>query len=1240
MFLTSNQLRSLDLSKNLSVKANAGSGKTAVLVERFVRILLRSDIKQLDSIVGITFTEKAANELRNRIFKKLWSEVEKTGVQKNIHLSNLLERISSLQIGTIHSFCSSILREFANEAELDSGFTILQGMDEVIMMEEVIEETLRSIINLEPDDPDRKELEELIKIFGLKKVKSFLKEFMNERETVTLLSEKIYNKDSEEICKFWIDSISDFTDTMMKESGLIDYLTERKSYWEPKLTEFITLFHTAKSLQERCYYFDLMVSTIYLKSSGEIKKTFLKKNEAGSEIDFIAIYKRMKKIANFSDFTNFFSSPQIDYTPVKYQIEITKKLINIFVKALTRYKHQKDMNAQLDFEDLLIRTRDLLKDKSISAQLKERFKYILVDEYQDTNHLQSQILYSLLDESAESNLFIVGDPKQSIYGFRNAEVEIFDETEKIILDERSGEKILLDESFRLLSDIVVFINYIFKKISGSNPFEKITYQELIKARPNDAKGKIELLLYHGNEKTENIEEEMISRRILELITAKQEIYDIGSDEARTIEYGDIAVLLRSRTHIDSLEKTFIKNDIPYIITSGIGYYQTQEIFDLYNYLSFLINPKNDLALVGVLRSPFFYISDTLLFEISGNGNNMMSFWEKVLTYCDSLNPENSVLSAVKVLMENTDISQRISIPNLINKIITETNWYAVLSFQENGKQTLANLRKFMVIAREFEKKGFNTLFDFVEKLTILVNEEEKEGQAVIDPTNQMVKIMTIHAAKGLEFPVLFLPYSHQDFKPDTEPYFNKTFGIGLSVPQSANLDIEYDHSIASKYIKALNRLKSDSEEKRVLYVAFTRAHNLLFVSGKYEPFKNGRNYLTWIKEALGLDDLYIETAADESNTNKMSDDSESSKKEKDTVNYPFFKSNKILIKDRLVSAKIHDEEYIRSVEEYELNIDLIQGLQVFDAIPLVETAEKENPVYEIAEKSIPRRVTENVLSATAMQTYIDCPVKYYLRYTLGFPEALSSDISYNLFEESNEAYSIDEHEINAMDPDVFAETDSPVILSGTMRGKILHSALEQIDNVANGKISAEDLIIKKISEYYFTTKNIQKKDIVSLTGLVNNFIKTDIYGSLSGYNKSINEFILSVNFDGDILTGVIDRICIDGNNILIVDYKTNKTGGKKLDSFRKIYSNQMLFYAYLTNKYYKNVNIESVLIFLEKPEDIVFEKYSTAKLQSFENVLKKTLSGISDLENGIKEPEKKLSNCSFCDYFNGNRCVY
>jgi ATP-dependent helicase/nuclease subunit A len=1239
MILTSNQLSSLDLSKNLSVKANAGSGKTAVLVERFVKILHSTDIKELNSIVGITFTEKAANELRNRIFKKLLNENQKENSVNSFHVSNLMERISSLQIGTIHSFCSSILREFANEAGLDSNFNIVQGMDEIMMLDEVIEDTLRAIINQPEEDYNRKALEDLIKIYGLKKLKGFLKSFMNERETVILLSENIYSADNDVICGKWIEAVARFTEMLIEQNGLIDYLTTHRNDWEPKLNEYLELYIEAKSLQERCYYFDLIYTIIFTKNTGEIKKTFLKKNEAGSESDFILIHNRLKKISDFQDFIKFFSSATNELSQIKYHIEITKNIISLFRAVLERYKHQKDMNAQLDFEDLLIRTRDLLKNENIASVLKERYRYILVDEYQDTNHLQAQILYSLLDDESKANLFIVGDPKQSIYGFRNAEVEIFNETEQKIVDERQGSKILLDESFRLLSDIIVFINYIFMKMQDSYTAESIPYQELIKARDCDAKGKVELLLYHENDDSYCVEEEMISHRILELMNSREQIYDIGSDKSRNLEYGDIAVLLRSRTHLDSLEKTFIKNNIPYIITSGIGYYQTQEIFDLYNYLCFLINPQDDLALVGILRSPFFFIPDSLLFEISITGNNMQSFWDKTMAYSEKTDTDDSLKNTVKILRENINISQRISIPNLINKIVTETNWYAVFSFQENGKQTLANLNKFLVIAREFEKRGFNTLFDFVEQLRILVSEENKEGQAVIDPTNQMVKIMTIHAAKGLEFPVLFLPYTHQSFKPDTEPYFNKSIGIGFSTPQENNLDEEYSHSIVSKYIKALNRLKSDSEEKRILYVALTRAHNMLFVSGKYESFKNGRNYLTWIKDALALDDLYIEPFDEEHKPEKSSKEKASDKKEK--AHYPFFKSGEISVKDKLIVSKIENEVYVRnSIDDYSISINLTQGLKDVSCEVFPETEIIDYTDYKIAEQAINENLTENVLSATALQTYLDCHVKYFLRYSLGYPEALAQNLSIDLFQDSKKEYSIDDREVISLDPDLYAETDSPIILSGTMRGKILHSVFESIDNIVLGKNNVEDLIVRTLKEYYFSPEKIGEREVGLLKNLVLKFLESNICKKMLSYEKHINEFNLACPFNGDMLTGAIDRLCIDNNKILIIDYKTNKLTSGKLDIFRKMYSNQMLFYAYLVHRYFKTAEIESVLVFLEKPDDIIFEKYSINKLNSFETVLRESLNGISGLETGVVKPDKNFSSCLFCDYHNGSSCVY
>ncbi|HEY9188950.1 MAG TPA: UvrD-helicase domain-containing protein [Ignavibacteria bacterium] len=1214
MFFTDNQLKTLDLSKNISVEANAGSGKTAVLVERFVKILLQTEVKDLDSVVGITFTEKAANELRSRIFKKI---EEKYSKELDYKLFNILEKISLLKIGTIHSFCSSILREFSVEANIDPNFTILQGIDESLILDEVIDESLKEIISLPDNDALKSNLIELIKIFSLKKVRILLRNFLDKRELLILLNEKIFCRDIEEIYHFWIKEIASFTQMIMDQTNLVDFLLNHEKEFDGELLSHIHSYKNSNTINEKCYYFDIIFSIIFTKT-GEIRKKFLKNVNPSYIDEFLNIYSKISSIPTFNLFIKFFSE-NINYEQIKFQIETTKKLYSIFIIANDKFNYYKDVNAYLDFEDLLIKTRDLLNNETIRQILQKRFKYILVDEYQDTNDLQSQIIYSLIKNNPDTRLFIVGDPKQSIYGFRNADVEIFGDTEKIIVEEKKGEKILLDDSFRLLPDIIVFINYLFKNISDFGSFSFIKYNELIQARKSSYNGKVEFLFYNNSDKQENIEEEMICKKIIQLINSNTLIYDISSDSPRAIEYGDIAILLRSRTHIDILEKTLTKYNIPYLISGGIGYFQTQEIFDLYSYLSFIINPKNDLALVGVLRSPFFYFSDSLLYEINNFTNGNIPFWDKLLEYAKKNADNELVNNAVTILTENILLAQRIPIPNLINKIVIDSNWYGTLQFQESGKQIKANLDKFLIIAREYNKLGYCTLFDFVEKLKTLVYEEDKESQAVIDPTNKMIKIMTIHSAKGLEFPVVFLPYIHQDFKPDNEPYFLNDFGVGFSLPNVNNYDSNFDNTIVTTYIKTINKIKSEEEEKRVLYVALTRAHNMLFISGKYLS-SNRRNYLTWIKEAFKLDDYYI---LDEKNNESLS---ESPKK--------IFSIDEIEIMDNLYQTFLENNNYIKKcINNYKLKIKINQNVIESEHNTRIENTEFSLKNYIPNVEKIKGVFSENVFSATALQTYLECPVKYYLKYSLGYPENL---IKKNF----SSRYSLNNNEIKLIDPDIFIENDSPIVLSNQIKGKIIHSVLEHLNDLQNNRKDISIILNEVLRENLFNIDEINIQELNEIKKIIRNFQESDICKKILSFQKYYIELNLNLSYNGDFLTGFIDRLCIGNEDILIVDYKTNKVNSKNINLYRNIYSPQMIFYAYLVKNYFENKNIKSVLIFLDKPEDIEIIDYTQENFIDFENKLKKILSEIKDVDVGYKEPQKNIEICHQCEYYDNNKCVY
>ncbi|MEN3039626.1 MAG: UvrD-helicase domain-containing protein, partial [Candidatus Kryptonium sp.] len=272
----------------------------------------------------------------------------------------------------------------------------------------------------------------------------------------------------------------------------------------------------------------------------------------------------------------------------------------------------------------------------VRKKLANQFRYIMIDEYQDTNHLQYEIVKKLINEfSGNTKLFVVGDDEQSIYGFRGSDVEVFSVTKNEII-ERNGEEVPLSESFRLLKGIAAFVNAVFEKIMGEKiSIYEVEHKPIVVGRDIDDDGIVELLVVKKDstekeEDDESVEANFVAQRILGLLEdEKAYVYKDGLK--KKVEAGDIAVLIRNRNVLKPLESAFVKLGIPYIVSGGIGFYQTQEIYDFLNYLKFLVNTNDDVALVGILRSPFFAVSDREIFNISVYGEGS-TFWEKVRNY--------------------------------------------------------------------------------------------------------------------------------------------------------------------------------------------------------------------------------------------------------------------------------------------------------------------------------------------------------------------------------------------------------------------------------------------------------------------------------------------------------------------------------------------------------------------------------------------------------------------------------
>ena len=481
----------------------------------------------------------------------------------------------------------------------------------------------------------------------------------------------------------------------------------------------------------------------------------------------------------------------------------------------------------------------------------------MVDEYQDTNELQYDLVMLLTNELKDAKLFIVGDPKQSIYGFRGADVRVFNKTQQK-LKHAAGKDIPLKENFRSLHNVIEFVNYFFNRLMGNgdkSDFE-VPYESLIKARSADTNGAVQILLGNQGDETAN-EYALIARHIKNMKIGKESVSvrgENGKESERPIAYGDIAILIRSRRHLPDIEHALLEAGIPYLTTGGIGFYQRQEIYDIWNYLNFLDTPeKKQTSLVGVLRGPAFGISDTELYEISQQGGT--NFWGKVQAYPA---PSDNLRNAINILKKHIQIAHRMSVNQLILTIVNETGMIGTLQTGKQGQQRWANYQKLLELARNFDgDENTRILPDFIEFLDILITEEPREGQAPIDAGSGAVQIMTIHAAKGLQFPVVILPCLDRGGQSDREPFIDEIFGIGFS-PLNPDKDYKKTEPWIVSHMKDRSREKENAEKKRLFYVGATRARDRLILSGTLSDTGKPRQMLEWLHRHLGIgeeDDL-------------------------------------------------------------------------------------------------------------------------------------------------------------------------------------------------------------------------------------------------------------------------------------------------------------------------------------------------------------------------------------------------
>lgn len=1190
--LTPHQQKALTITGHLALTANAGSGKTFVLARKYLSVLLNDNI-EVSNIAAITFTEKAASELYYKISllidDKIKSALINSGKKK---LEKIRRQLVSANISTIHSFCIDILKQYPVEARLDARFIPIDENLSNELIELSVDEVIRSAFD---DDLIKEDLKYLIRIFASKsRLTTELVKLIKDRKNVFTVKENIYLKDEKHIQEYfttmfnkyflliWKKSKEKFISALEKINFTVaendsknkatveikNYLQKLKT--ETEISSIIFLINQIKLLA--------FTNDITIKKRGYLKSDV-------SESLLVEINSAEDLMADLIKFELPSDHKNVEYELAKFGLII----LNFFNQALLQYESKKKNEGFIDFEDILLHTKLLLQNESVQKSLSNKYSYIMVDEFQDTNEIQYNIFLPILDYLKNGKLFIVGDEKQSIYKFRDAEIEIFNRTRDNIKSEAGFENLLnLPDSFRMTPAICTFTNFVFKKLFSypEELFGEVPQTDLVCARTDNIFGKVELLIAKTSKDKQEIEEsELVAKKILTII--KDGKYS----------FNDICILVRKRKNFDELEKAFLKYKIPYTIIGGRGFYQRQTISDVYSYLSFLIDINNEPALVGILRSPFFSVSDSILFEISLEKEN--NFWRKFKSFAKG---KKDLENYVTQLEENIELSNSIELPHLLKKLFTDQNYLAVVASRLDGEQELANLEKLISIARNFNSKGFRNLYDFTTYLKDSIIGLEDEAQASFSTDKNTVQLMTIHQSKGLEFPIVFI---YKNGEPSLSSILksgqiqvDKNLGLLSKLPVDDKYLDEYRSAPIISIHNFLESKKNLAELKRLLYVAVTRAKDELYLSASIEESKsfNKDSFFALLSEGLNSK----------------------------------FDCQEFVIKDSLDFLFKDNEVYKNKTELIEVMIPVISQIDYEQVAIEEKTFSQKEFITEI--EKLKAQEKGEIISASKVSIFHQCPLKYFLTYEYGFSKLNTGRLNYrNKLRNLNDLNLPETDDEDDEQLDLSNEQETNLDFNAADYGKIVHSILEK-------DIALENLpeYLKDINNFTDGNSFINNLNLDKLKSDLTKYFHSNTYKKIKRYFNFKNEFEIYVKEEDYYLHGIIDKIIFDGKKILVFDYKTDDIDEKKIAERGKYYLIQLKFYLYIASKLFKGYdNFEGNLIFIKYPDQPVKILFDNSEINTLQKEIASVIKSLRQKNNN-----KNITHCPTC-VFSGftNKCI-
>ena len=797
------------LQGNTAVSAGAGSGKTRVLVERYLRLVEQSlsggARTGVSDIVAITFTKKAAGELRERVRR----ELERRAAADVLHAAfwrQQLEELPKAQISTIHGYCSRLLREHPVELALAPDFQVA----EEFAAEEFLQECLKKFLRLRFGSSSA--LKELAKQYGGQAVLRQLELLLPHVEEIASAKLTVPYEENIAAAQLLYGQIAELWEELLAQET--ELATKSNKDFFRELAE--NLPEITAALRER-------------QDRAPFDK-FFQEHPGMVRGKLSAYFKEIKALRDKLDIA------EVDRQALPL-VRLWQDLLQDFAGFLRQEKQQRDF---LSFDDLETLALELLqRHPEVRRACQKRVRYLMVDEFQDTNERQKQLVYLLCgddkNELQGGKLFVVGDPKQSIYRFRGADVGVFAEVRRAVADKDSAGVIAMYDNFRTTDAILQAVDAAFSTLMGTDTEQDVYFEPLLPHVHGNMRPMFLQVPYDKASEGERrrLEAEAVAREI-EARHARPYSYcdSEGREHTEAPSYKDMAVLLGRFTHVQTLTEALRRHNIPFVVQNGRGFYDCQEVLDLLNLLQALQNKYNNIALAGALRSPYFGLDDESLTRLFLSLEKDGSLLDALLAADDNLYDagQRELLRARAICGRLRLAASVCGLPELWQAVEAELQPDVVLARQEDGEQKLANVRKLRQLALQFAAVQNASLGEWLAYTDRLRRQEVRETAANL-PAGDAVTIMTVHASKGLEFKTVILPMLDTQGKADSDMIrFDKQLGLGIKavLPDGSLKD-----SSVYKAVKEREKALAAAESLRLLYVAMTRAQYDLLLSGAY-----------------------------------------------------------------------------------------------------------------------------------------------------------------------------------------------------------------------------------------------------------------------------------------------------------------------------------------------------------------------------------------------------------------------